>query len=319
MTRAFLLLPEMKRCVAAQSVARGVLARWVSRADRVADAESGMDSALKSALRWHGTHLPVAALTREYDAHDASGHLWLRADPAHVRADMTTARMLACGDLGLDAAECIKISRDLKPLFGDFGFEFDACTSNRWYLHAPLGADLPDAASPDEAMGDDLKLHLPKGAAGKRWRALFNEVQVLLHNHPVNQARLERGAVSVNSLWFWGAGALPSWVKADLQCVFTDAIVITELARLAAVKTVPLDVQMFTDSIRAFEGESSVLLDLTGLRGDALDRDWLQAVDSLLQRRDLTDVQLVFESGERFRVRPMHRFRFWRSVRELQA
>ena len=41
-------------------------------------------------------------------------------------------------------------------------------------------------------------------------RMLLNEVQVLLHQHPLNAARQTRGLPPVNSVWFWGAGRLPA-------------------------------------------------------------------------------------------------------------
>ena len=36
--------------------------------------------------------------------------------------------------------------------------------------------------------------------------ALLNEAQMVLHAHPVNEAREARGEPAVNSLWLWGAG-----------------------------------------------------------------------------------------------------------------
>ncbi len=318
MTQVSLLLPELKRCVATPAVARGVLARWFARGDRGLDADAGIEPALKTVFQWPGTRVPIAALTRQFDVGDAMGSAWLRADPAHVRADMTTARMLACGDLGLDASECAQIARSLKPLFGDSGFEFDARLPNRWYLRAAVGSELPDAASPDEAMGDDLKLHLPEGTAGRRWRVLFNEVQVLLHNHPVNAARTERGAVSVNSLWFWGAGVLPAWVRSEVQQVFTNGIAITELARLANVRVQPVDLQPLRDAIGRDAGQA-VLIDLCDLRGESLEHDWLQAIDALLRSGRIKRLRLLLESGERVNLRAAHRFRVWRSVRSLDA
>lgn len=319
MTSVLLLLPELKRCVATPAVARGILARWFARGDRSLDADAGIEPALRTVFQWPGTRVPIAALTRQFDVGDAAGSAWLRADPAHVRADMTTARMLACGDLGLDASECVQIARDLKPLFGDSGFEFDARLPNRWYLRTAVGSDLPDAASPDEAMGDDLKLHLPEGAAGRRWRVLFNEVQVLLHNHPVNAARIERGAVSVNSLWFWGAGVLPAWVRSEVQQVFTNAIAIAELGRLANIRVLPLDSHQLRDAIERDADRQAMLIDLSGLRGEPLEHDWLQIIDAMLRSGRITQIRLSLESGERVSLRAVHRFRVWRPVRNLDT
>jgi len=40
-----------------------------------------------------------------------------------------------------------------------------------------------------------------------KWRRLQNELQMLLHDHPVNAAREARGELAINGIWFWGAGA----------------------------------------------------------------------------------------------------------------
>src|SRR5690606_8095411 len=64
-----------------------------------------------------------------------------------------------------------------------------------------------------EALGGDVFEHLPEGDAGRRWRALLSEAQVILHNHPANAARAAAGKLPVNSLWFWGGGVLPDRVS----------------------------------------------------------------------------------------------------------
>lgn len=50
-------------------------------------------------------------------------------------------------------------------------------------------------------------------------RLLFlqNEVQMLLHEHPINEARLQQGQKPVNSFWLSGAGALPTGYDREQQ------------------------------------------------------------------------------------------------------
>lgn len=316
MTEALILLPDWKRSVGSIQVANGTLARWIALGDRYPDAEAGEIEAIRSVFQWPGSLMPTAALTRQHDVGDAAGSAWLRADPAHVRADMSTARMLACGELGLSEDDCNSISRDLKPLFGDAGFEFDARLPQRWYVRASPGAQLPSAVSPDEALGDDLKLHLPEGAAGRQWRQLFNEAQIILHNHPVNARRARIGAVSVNSLWFWGGGSLPAWVRSDLGLLISDRAELQSIADLASVSRVPLASGIEHGFKQARPGQGSILVDLFDARGEQLEGEGLAVLDSLLRRRQCCSVSLLFGSGERLRFKPFHRFRFWRRMRE---
>lgn len=319
MTGIVLLLPEWQRCAGSTRIATATLARWTARGDRLESAQASFEGCLESCFDWPGRSLSIAALSWQEDCGDAQGSAWLRADPAHVRADMTTARMLACGELGLDLAECAEIARDLKPLFGDAGFEFDAPRSDRWYLRAPHGSQLPQCATPHQAMGDDLKLHLPEGAAGRRWRQLFNDAQVILHNHPVNARRAARGAVSVNSLWFWGAGVLPGFVRSTLGGVLSNRAEIRALARLAGLSPEALDGRTWLDLTEAAAPAPALLLDLEELRDSALQDDWLAPLETALAGGRIDQAMLRFASGERFRIRRSDRWRFWRAVRGLQA
>ena len=60
--------------------------------------------------------IAVAPITRALDADDAAFGGWLRADPAWLRADMSSGRMMACGDMGLDQAEADALIKPLRPL-----------------------------------------------------------------------------------------------------------------------------------------------------------------------------------------------------------
>src|SRR5690606_5533211 len=88
---------------------------------------------------------PEAALTRQLDAGDAGDMHWLRADPAHFRAEMANVRMLACGStLGLDMEAAQSLLAALAPVFGDEGFELSAPVPERWYLRAFTFNAAPD-------------------------------------------------------------------------------------------------------------------------------------------------------------------------------
>ncbi|MEO8671892.1 MAG: phosphoglycerate mutase [Tahibacter sp.] len=313
-----LALPPLRRLVADAAIAQGALARWCARGDRLPDAPAGRSVWTRELFQFAGTSVPVAALTRDIDAADATGFAWLRADPAHVRADMSTARMLACGDMGLTPAECQELLQPLKPLFGDSGFPIDSPVPSRWYLRAPAGAMLPTFATPDDVLGDDLKRHLPDGAQGRRWRSLLSEAQIILHNHPVNAARAERGAMPVNSLWFWGAGTLPEWVKSSLtRALSNDPSVIALANRAKVAHGTPGSLE---SSLSDLSRTERALLDLDDASGLAdLNSRWLPAIDQLLAKRKLAELRLLFASGERYAIRPSQRWRFWRRVVPLSA
>lgn len=299
------LLPPTRHIVGDAS---NLLAYWYSKGDREPAQKPGREAMLRECFEFVGTDIPVAALTRSIDSTDSAG-VWLRADPCHVAPDAVAVRMLACGNLDLSTTESEDLARALRPLFGDSGFALEPATSERWYLRCPSGAQLPQFDPPETVLGDDLSRHLPPGDAGKRWRYLLNEAQVTLHNHPVNAARARRGQPTANSLWFWGAGKLPDWVRSRYWRIFSDDKIVVALSRLAkkAVGGPIADVP---------KNDGDVLLDFGGANDNSsMERDGLTSIAEMFRRRQIDSVLLMFVSGERVRFKRAHRWRFWRPAR----
>jgi hypothetical protein len=283
------------------------LARLLARADRLPVAEPGRDAQLLRQVDLLPRRLAPAAITRALDADDAGFGSWLRADPAHVRADLTRGRMLAVGaDLELEADEVEALLKPLKPLFGDEGFPISAPVPSRWYLALPAEVQLPPMSHPDDALGDDLHEHLPPGDAGRRWRRLLNEAQVTLHNHPLNAERIAAGKLAVNSLWFWGGGALPDQVRLP-AALYSDDPLLQGMARLAGSTQAPL--RQLVDAAPA----GAALVDLRSLRDIAqLEAPWLPWALQQLAERRIDALQFDFADGGGFVYRPAHRWRVWR-------
>lgn len=250
---------------------------------------------------------PVAAVTRQRDAGDASLSAWLRADPAHVRPDINGARLLAYGaGLALSQEECSQLLRPLRPLFGDAGFAIDAPTPSRWYVRLPREARLPVFASPEDALGADLFEHLPEGPEGRRWRSLLTEAQVVLHNHPVNAERAAAGKPSVNSLWFWGASVLPDHVRTPFSVHLSDDDSVQAMAGYAQVPVLPLP-----HAWGAGGGDRA--FDLRHVRDlAALQQDWIAPMLRGLRGGEMSHAVLDFADGARFILRAGQRWRFWR-------
>ena len=277
------------------------LAQALGRADR-AQHDAGESAQLARHLTLLPQGWPAAALTRLLDTgeDDARQGAWLRADPAHVRPDINGARLLGVGaTVGMDQADVEALLPALRPLFGDAGVQLDAPHPARWYLRLSPGTPLPDFSTPDQALGDDVFDHAPRGEAARRWRALESEVQITLHNHPHNAARLASGRVPINSLWFWGGGVLPDAVSAALPTVLTDDPAVRGAARLGKLQSMPLPASLPTDG--------DALVDLRGQRdGRALIEHWL------LPALAGEEVTFDFADGVVFALRPGQRWRFWR-------
>lgn len=298
-----LLLPARRR-FAGQSLAPAVAAA-LARADRVPDGDPGERAQLQRHADLLPRGWPIAAITRALDADDATLHAWLRADPTHVRPDMTGARVLAIGEIGLTPRESESLAAALRTTFGDAGFQFSAPQPQRWYVAMPREAKIPSFPAPDEVLGDDLAAHLPDGPESRRWRALLNEAQVILHNHPVNAERVAKGRPAVNSLTFWGGGRLPDHVRMAARTVVTDAVDLRALAKLAGVA-----VSASGSAAAVATVAGGVLEDLRGAR------DWASVEATILSRLSSVPANgsllLDFADGARFVLRRGQRWRFWR-------
>lgn len=299
-----LLLPAPGRLAdAAAPDARKVLARGDQ-----SQGLAGQPAQLQRCFDILPRGLPVAALTRNLDVGDAAHSTWLRADPAHVQADMGAGRLMACGELGLSQVESDSLVAAMRPMFGDEGFPISAGTTTRWYLMLPRETRLPEFVAPAQVLGDDIFPHLPEGDAGRRWRRLMSEAQILLHQHPVNVARAARGAPTANSLWIWGGGALPDHVRSAHRVVSSDESLLQALAHASGTALMSLAQTRF-DRIQV----AGALVDLRGLRDlGVLERDWIAPALRVLRDAACDSIVLDFEDGRRCEYQARHRWRIWR-------
>lgn len=297
MTTATLLLPASGRFEGA--ALPPVLARALARADLQlpgGDGRRQLQRHFPEALA-AGSDWPVAALTRQLDAADAADGLWLRADPAHVAADMQGVRMLAHGPaLALDADQAQQLAQDLVPVFAGHGMQLSTPSPERWYLRLPAGLALPDFVDIDQVLGDDLFDHLPEGEPGRVWRSLLSDTQVLLHQHPVNGQRAAQGKAAVNSLWFWGLGRLP----AGVACRFGQVRSPDPLLQAIAAQTAAGDA-------------AAQLVDLRHLRSaQVVMEQALLPLLAALDKGELDGLELDFADGLVYRLRRGQRWRLWR-------
>ncbi len=111
--------------------------------------------------------------------------------------------------LAIDAPTDERLFNSMAPFFAEDGLTLYRDLPGRWLVHAPLLAEVT-TASLDRVVGRNIDPWLvggesPSGAA-KLLRRLQNEMQMLLYTHAVNESR----AISINSFWLHGTGAIPA-------------------------------------------------------------------------------------------------------------
>lgn len=143
---------------------------------------------------------PVAPISAAFDGL-AAGY-WLRADPVHL--SLQRDRLMLAG-VQTSSEEAAQFCASLNKHFAGQGMEFFAPHPQRWYVR--LDALPRIRTTPlSEVLGCNVRGALPTGVDAPYWHQLFNEIQMLLFAHPLNQTREASGELPVNSVWLWGAG-----------------------------------------------------------------------------------------------------------------
>lgn len=135
---------------------------------------------------------------------------WVCADPVHLRFHQERIILADSGSIGVELAEAQALAGELNRHFGDVG-TFHVASADRWYLQLAgttrLGEfDVPPLSA---VAGRRVERQLPETAQTGWLRKLLNEAQMVMHGHAVNAERQASGRPPINSLWLWGAGALP--------------------------------------------------------------------------------------------------------------
>jgi hypothetical protein len=205
--------------------------------------------------------LPAGALTLIANGVDPGTESWARADPVHLRVMRDHVTLVPGEAFDIPRAEADALCSALNGHFP--GRDFTACEPARWCARfAPaMSAPALDTTAPPEP---------PKAAA-----PFVNEAQMVLHAHPVNEAREARGEPAVNSLWIWGGGAAPRAARSVWQSVSADDPAIRGAARLAGTRqrALPRSASEWLERLPE-DGRQLAVLDAARTPLDELERSW---------------------------------------------
>ena len=236
--------------------------------------------------------------------------VWISAaDPVYLEPRLDHICLHAMRETGIPASELRTLFDHLQRTLAegkDYGF---ARLGTYGYLRAgspmataTLPAHVIDRQSPND--------YMPAGDQAAEFRNLLSEIEMALHEHPVNVERQLQELQPVNSLWLWGGGYAPEprtvphpplfaddpllrgyWESVtgvvDTWPGTIDACLEASLAGFVAVTP------GFDDDVESFE---SCLRDLR----------------SALWSGRLSQLTLMFADGIRANVKPADRYRIWR-------
>ncbi|MBI2379802.1 MAG: hypothetical protein HYV16_03480 [Gammaproteobacteria bacterium] len=248
-----------------------------------------------------------------------AGH-WLCASPVELSADHRGIYLLGNESLALSDVEVAALAASLNAFLAEDGLQLYAPEAHHWYLRgdAPIALETTPLA---QVLGKDIAAYQPGGADARHWQRLATELAMLLHGHPVNEARRADGRATVAGLWLWGEGegSLPAPARAvysDEAAVrgWTGGAVLSEAEGLwrggfagdAAVHSAALARAMR-------EGDVAVWLARVA-EWDAL--RFGPALAALAQGR-LAELRLLPGNGRQYRLRSSDLRKFWRRPKPL--
>jgi hypothetical protein len=197
--------------------------------------------------------LAAGALTLLAYGGEPGDALWARADPVHLRVLRDRIVLVPGAAFSLSAEEAAALCEALNRHFAG-RLVLQAPDPRHWCARLEQEVTV-ETASPLERAGRDIALGGPADA-------LVNEVQMLLHEHPVNEAREARGELPANSLWFWGGGRRPRVARGRWHSIAADDPVALGLARAAWARgaALPDSAQVFLERAPQ-DGRHLVVLD----------------------------------------------------------
>lgn len=236
----------------------------------------------------------------------AADACWVCADPVHLHFQQNRLILADSGSFGIELEEAHAIANELNRYFSDVG-RFHVAAADRWYLQLAATTRLGEFNVPplSAIAGRRVEQQLPQTPQTAWLRKLLNEAQMVLHGHPANASRESAGRLPINSLWLWGAGALPHDMTSQFDGVWSGNPLALGLGRAAGVPThaIPADAATLLANTAPGSQHLIVLEDLLGpvqyQDGDAyraallaLESRWFAPLRKALANGRLTQLRL---------------------------
>ncbi len=314
------------------------LVRLLSRADclddqannKAADQAGGFHQVLSKLFGLDENRpLPSAQLCLlAQDIEAGEGH-WLHADPVNLQADIDQAFLRDAQSLELEAKESAQLLNAVNQHFAEDGLQLKSIGEHHhWFINTIDHADIQTTALPD-VIGRNVNFFLPQGVDHLYWKRFLNESQMLFHQSEVNEERIHRGLLPVNSLWLWGEGALPAQAETTISGVYTNNVLTRGLAIHHNIELHELDnVATLTASLDDASKPLVVLDELFNVscygdraawleRFEPLFTNWLQPLIKHAMARRIK-VNLYPCHGRHYQLSPSNRFRLFRAAKLKQ-
>jgi hypothetical protein len=255
---------------------------------------------------------PSAAVIRTGIAGHRADGFWLRAQPIHLAAGLDRLTTVPLrGQLRMSVVERASLTPTLVDHLQSSGFELHDGADGEWLLRseAPLQVQ---TVTPEFAAANPAEDILPRGRDAGGLRRLMTELQMLLHEHPVNTQRQLRGLPALNAIWVHGEGMLSDVKAMTLPAACGDDVYLRGIYRLhdQPIQPRPSDAATLLRQV-----SSSTVAVIDAIDAETLETQWLAPLSRALKSGAIARLSVVFDSWQVVAGRA-DLFKLWR--RDLQ-
>ena len=240
----------------------------------------------------------------------------------HLKPDMHSALILPIENTEENRND---ISIIINDLTGYFKVDCDIkLIDGETYLMDLRGFDVP-LHYPHllSVLGKSANPYIEQSRAIMPWYQLLNEMQMYLHQHPLNAERVNNGSLAINSLWCWGAGPLQQPARRP-HCYCDDFLFrgFASSLGLQASKLSQLDLK--TEGIDVLVMNLRLLQALKSMQQQPLSELLLDMDETLFKPlmarldRGLSSFQLCAGFTSDLALNRFSRYRFWRKAKSIR-
>lgn len=157
-------------------------------------------------LPQHAAAAPASIAAAALEHAPADLAFWL-ATPVHLIAGLSSLHFDRRSVLRLSQEEAEELAASFGDTFRGSGFELQPLAGGELLLRGPAVSPPAMTTEPARLLLTSVAESLPMGGGAAALRRLSAEIEMWLHDHPVNAARARRGDLTVATLWIWGGGA----------------------------------------------------------------------------------------------------------------
>lgn len=165
---------------------------------------------------------------------EVENNFWLRIDPIELLVDAGNVCLVGRDHLELQVAEAEALLACINNLLLEDKLQIQRGAPHEWFLSLASHPNI-NTVPLCNVIAKDIRNFLPDGSDEKWWNRLITELQMLLFQNEINSVRQQHNKPSVNGVWLWGEGTIPSKLTLnDYHHIWSDHSLVKGITQLAS-------------------------------------------------------------------------------------